>query len=695
MATSTIGMLIKISADTKSASDALNRIDNNMNSFSRTLKSVGFAVAAAFSVKAITDFAAQSVAAASDLNEALNKSQVVFGTSAGAVKDFTDTAVTGLGLTRAQALEASGTFGNLLVSFGAGKEQATEMSTTLLQLAADLASFNNTSVEQAINALRSGLSGETEPLKKYGIVLQDTRLRAEALSQGLEVTTGVLDPMTKSLAAYGLIMKDSTTAQGDFERTSDGLANTQRILAAAVDDAKASIGQGLVNAIESATSAMGGSAGLAETIQEAGTGVGDLTRGVGLLVEKLAELTDQTDEATGAIGGAARAQTRFGDGQVDIIDKTLALIPIVGAWAIGLKTAGEVNRLTSEATQELIDKNVALYKRFQDSAAGAALNANSVNNLGEAYAKAAARADAFLDSTANRVFFNHVSTQVKGYGDIRRAAEEAEKSAKKATSGGGGSAAAKEAQKNIRDLAIEWRFLGVEVEVAAKKATESTVNSYNTQLDQLKAAATAYTQTVKAAIADTQAAVDNYRSSLNEKFLGVNLDDFITTDENGTTFFDSAAWTDWIGEKEDIRAALAPLIGNIPQAWAEEILGMGGDAARATLNWITDSSDEVAELQRNMSDLASRTEETLTGPMSEAMRSTFWEAQQEGIDAAKQKVKEEAKEFKAWVRSKLKTKVTIDVEYREINSPPAAAAAGSAVRQVQQFEALNGKSWRV
>jgi hypothetical protein len=116
------------------------------------------------------------------------------------------------------------------------------MSVTLLALAADLASFNNTPIEEAIIALRSGLSGEAEPLKRFGVAINDVRLKQEALNMGLYDGKGALDITAKTQAAYALILKDTNLAQGDFARTSDGFANQMRILQASLSDAATEVG---------------------------------------------------------------------------------------------------------------------------------------------------------------------------------------------------------------------------------------------------------------------------------------------------------------------------------------------------------------------------------------------------------------------------------------------------------------------
>ena len=163
------------------------------------------------------------------------------------MEDWASGAAKGMGQSKQQALEAAGTYGNLFQAFGVGLPKATEMSTTLTTLASDLASFNNTSVDEAIEALRSGLSGETEPLKRYGVALSDVRIRDEALAQGLiSNVKDAMSPAIKAQAIYALTLQDTALAQGDFGRTSGGLANQQKILGAQFTDLKAKIGNVLL-----------------------------------------------------------------------------------------------------------------------------------------------------------------------------------------------------------------------------------------------------------------------------------------------------------------------------------------------------------------------------------------------------------------------------------------------------------------
>lgn len=208
-------------------------------------KGVGLALAAigvGVGLSTAIGFFKDAVDSASALEESINKVDVVFGASAGAIQEWAANSADAFGQSNQQALEAVGTYGNLFQAFGLGVEESSKMSQKLVELAADLASFNNTPVDDALNALRSGLSGETEPLKRFGVALNDARMRAVLADQGVENLGATLTAAQKATAAYAIIMHDTALAQGDFARTSDGLANQQRQLAADVENLKAEFG---------------------------------------------------------------------------------------------------------------------------------------------------------------------------------------------------------------------------------------------------------------------------------------------------------------------------------------------------------------------------------------------------------------------------------------------------------------------
>ena len=234
--------------------------------------------------------------AGSNLEESMSKINVVFGDSAQSVKDFASTAAQSMGISNQQALEAAGTYGNLLQAFGTTREKAAEMSTTMVQLAGDLASFNNVPVADALMAIRSGLSGEAEPLKRFGIAINDVRLKQEALALKLYDGKGQLSVLAKSQAAYALILKDSSLAQGDYSRTSDGVANMQRTLTATFQDISAELGTALLPAFKTLLGFVNDS--LLPVFKEFSDIVG--TKGLGAAFKYLGE---QALEALGKLDG--------------------------------------------------------------------------------------------------------------------------------------------------------------------------------------------------------------------------------------------------------------------------------------------------------------------------------------------------------------------------------------------------------
>ena len=244
---------LEILAETKQFVQGMNESEKKTESFGDKLgdfgKKAGLALAAAtaavgaFAIKVAVD----GVKAASDLSETISKVGVLFGDSSSKIEEFAATAATSLGQTKQQALDAASTFAIFGKSAGLAGNDLVKFSTDFVTLASDLASFNNTSPEDAIQAIGSALRGEAEPLRKYGVLLDDASLKQAALELGIIKTTKeALTPQQKVLAAQELIYKQTSAAQGDFARTSDGLANSQRILTAQISNIQTEIGTALL-----------------------------------------------------------------------------------------------------------------------------------------------------------------------------------------------------------------------------------------------------------------------------------------------------------------------------------------------------------------------------------------------------------------------------------------------------------------
>ena len=208
------------------------------------------AVPAAVAFGAIVTGGFKAAQAASDFNETVSKSGVIFGTASTAIKKFADTAASSLGLSKQAALDAAATMGIFGKSAGLAGDDLSNFSIEMVKLSGDLASFHNANPADVALALGAALRGEAEPIRKFGVLLNDAAVKAQAMKMGLYDGTGALSAQAKVLATQKLILEQTSDAQGDFARTSEGAANQQRILKASVDNAKVAIGQAFLPVLE-------------------------------------------------------------------------------------------------------------------------------------------------------------------------------------------------------------------------------------------------------------------------------------------------------------------------------------------------------------------------------------------------------------------------------------------------------------
>ena len=223
--------------------------------FTGAFGKLAVALGSVFAVGKLVSEIKGAVAAASDLGETTSAVGQIFGESKDAVVAFAQTANRELGQTRTQALNAANTFATFGKSAGLTGDSLVGFSTKMVGLTADLASFRNTSPEDAIEAVGAALRGESEPIRRYGVLLDDATLRQRALSLGIvDTTKNALTPQQRVLAAQAEILAQTSDAQGDFMRTSGGLANQQRITTALIGDFKVKVGELLLPAVQGVVS---------------------------------------------------------------------------------------------------------------------------------------------------------------------------------------------------------------------------------------------------------------------------------------------------------------------------------------------------------------------------------------------------------------------------------------------------------
>jgi len=250
---------LSLLADVQKFLDGMDKADKSTKSFGNKVGKYSKAMAASFAVAgaAAGAFAIKigldSVKAASDLTEEISKTEVIFGETANTIKAFAETADKSLGISKKEAMAAAGSFAVLGKNAGLTGQDLAKFSKTSTVLASDLASFYNTKAEDAIAAIGSAMRGEAEPIRKYGVLISAATLDQAALNYetrtGTELERDSKNQLTESskvLARYQAILDQTKDAQGDFSRTSEGLAAQQKILNAQLENLKTTIGVGLL-----------------------------------------------------------------------------------------------------------------------------------------------------------------------------------------------------------------------------------------------------------------------------------------------------------------------------------------------------------------------------------------------------------------------------------------------------------------
>jgi len=215
--------LIRLGQQLDTLDNQTQKTDNTLNTLLRTLGLVAVAH------KAFEVFKT-GVGYASDLAEVQNVVDITFGSSADTIDTWAKTALDAYGMNEVSAKRYAGTMGAMLSSSGLAGDSIVGMSKDMVGLAGDMASFYNLDLETAFQKIRSGISGETEPLKQLGINMSVANLEAYALAQGIGKSYSEMSQAEQVMLRYNYLMSTTADAQGDFARTSDSWANQTRLL---------------------------------------------------------------------------------------------------------------------------------------------------------------------------------------------------------------------------------------------------------------------------------------------------------------------------------------------------------------------------------------------------------------------------------------------------------------------------------
>ena len=292
---------VKISALDKSQ-DAFKSVQKSIDTVERSTKSFREKIDSlqptfqkmtaygAAALGAVTYGANRAITSASNLEESINAVNVVFGESSNSILDFGRNAATSVGLSNSAFNQLATNTGTVLSNTGKSMGEVATMTTDLAVRAADLASVYNTDVDSAMNAIRSALIGQSEPLRNLGVVMSEAQTKAFALSTGIIEVDREMTEQEKTLARYNFIMQATTKQAGDFANTSEGLANKERILAAQTEDLAVKMGKVL--------------APIKEAVQN---GLSPLIQKVGEWIELNPKLARNIVVVTGVLAGLTAA----------------------------------------------------------------------------------------------------------------------------------------------------------------------------------------------------------------------------------------------------------------------------------------------------------------------------------------------------------------------------------------------------
>jgi hypothetical protein len=203
------------------------------------------AAGGAFAASKIAGGIGSAVVAAGDLTEALGKARIIFGPAAEGMISATEKVGDALGVNKTQYLEAAANIGMVGKAAGMTQDAAAGLGTQMAQAALDAARFNNKPLEQALGAIRSGLIGESEPLRQFGVFLSADAEKAEALRLGIAKTSGALTESQKVTARTSIIMRQLGDAHGNAAATADGASARMEEIGGRWANATATIGKAI------------------------------------------------------------------------------------------------------------------------------------------------------------------------------------------------------------------------------------------------------------------------------------------------------------------------------------------------------------------------------------------------------------------------------------------------------------------
>ncbi|AZF93206.1 tape measure protein [Gordonia phage Adora] len=298
---------------------------------------------------AVVEGMKRAVFAASDLAESTNAVDVSFGSSAQKVKDWAATAAQAIGQSNVEAREGASTMALYGKQANLSGDSLANFSIKMTTLASDMASFRNTSPEQAVEALGAAFRGESDPIEAYGVLLNEATIKNQAMKDGLVASTSdALTPAIRVQAVYNAILEQTSIMQGDFGNTSDSMANRLRILRASATNAAAGIGDKLMPIANGFITLLEGP-GMA-AFQGAGSALGAIGSVASMVGAAFGDLPGPIQSAIMAVVAMRIAQRLLG-GQMQSLQQRVA--GVGGVWQGYSQRVANVQRAAAITGQSM------------------------------------------------------------------------------------------------------------------------------------------------------------------------------------------------------------------------------------------------------------------------------------------------------------------------------------------------------
>lgn len=284
-------------------------------------------VGALFAGAKIAQFFLDAKNAASDLNETVSKSSTVFGANFKQIETWSKTAATSMGLSQQAALDASAGFGEMFTQFGLTGSAAADLSMQTVQLAADLGSYNNLPTADVLDKISGAFRGEFDSIQALIPNISAARVEHEAMAETGKTSAASLTASEKAMATLTIVSRDGANAIGDYAKTADGVANTEKTLAAQFDDTKAALGQRLMPIWQAFLGLLSGAMGVLASV-----------------VGPVADMVTWFTELPGPVQLGALAFAAW----------TLAVGPAIGAMLRFIATSGGVTAAAGRVTGAML-----------------------------------------------------------------------------------------------------------------------------------------------------------------------------------------------------------------------------------------------------------------------------------------------------------------------------------------------------